>query len=47
MKLHASMTLFLQAAPNEAVFARVLDKYFGGAADRATDRLLQGTGASG
>jgi uncharacterized protein (DUF1810 family) len=35
-KLHSSMTLFLQAAPDEQVFARVLDKYFGGALDEGT-----------
>jgi uncharacterized protein (DUF1810 family) len=35
-KLHSSMTLFLQAAPAEQVFAQVLDKYFGGALDEGT-----------
>ena len=37
-KLRSSMTLFLRAAPDESVFQRVLDKYFGGAADAATDQ---------
>jgi len=39
-KLHSSMTLFLRAAPDEALFQQVLDQYFGGRADAATDRLL-------
>ena len=39
-KLRSSMTLFLRAAPDEAVFQQVLDKYFGGAADDATDQRL-------
>ena len=42
-KLQSSMTLFLRAAPEEQVFRRVLDHYFGGEADAATDRLLAGT----
>jgi len=40
MKLRSSMTLFASAAPDEPVFARVLDAYFGGAADPETDRHL-------
>ena len=40
MKVRSSMTLFLRAAPGEAVFRQVLDSFFGGAADPATDRLL-------
>jgi uncharacterized protein (DUF1810 family) len=39
-KLRSSMTLFARAAPEEQVFAKVLDRYFGGAADPLTDRLL-------
>jgi uncharacterized protein (DUF1810 family) len=39
-KLHSSMTLFLRAAPDEPLFQQVLDQYFGGDADAATDRLL-------
>jgi uncharacterized protein (DUF1810 family) len=46
MKLRSSMTLFLRAAPDEAVFAAVLATYFDGAPDDATDRLLRQTGAS-
>jgi uncharacterized protein (DUF1810 family) len=40
MKLKSSMTLFLRAASGEPVFQEVLDRYFGGEADEATDRLL-------
>ena len=36
MKLHSSMTLFAQAAPEEPVFREVLDHYFGGRFDEAT-----------
>ena len=39
-KLRSSMTLFARAAPNEPVFTQVLERYFGGRADDATDRLL-------
>jgi uncharacterized protein (DUF1810 family) len=40
MKLHSSMTLFAQAAPDEPVFTAVLEQYFDGALDQATlDRL--------
>lgn len=38
-KLRSSMTLFHRADPGEAIFARVLDGWFGGV-DPATDRLL-------
>src|SRR4249919_80758 len=41
-KLHSSMTLFLRAAPGEPVFSDVLDRYFDGLPDPATDRLLAG-----
>jgi len=41
-KLQSSMTLFLRAAPEEQVFRRVLEHYFGGEADAATDGLLAG-----
>ena len=40
-KLQSCMTLFMRAAPEEPVFARVLERYFAGAADRNTDRLLR------
>ena len=35
-KLRSSMTLFAAAAPDEPVFAQVLDQYYGGALDEAT-----------
>ena len=40
MKLRSSMTLFARAAPDQPVFTQVLDRYFGGRPDDATDRLL-------
>jgi len=40
MKFHSSMTLFAQAAPDEALFRDCLDKYFGGVPDQATLDLL-------
>ena len=36
LKFRSSMTLFARAAPAGSVFARCLEKYFGGAADPAT-----------
>jgi len=39
-KLHSSMTLFVRAAPGEPVFRRVLDQYFGGAPDSATEQRI-------
>jgi uncharacterized protein (DUF1810 family) len=39
-KLHSSMTLFLRAAPDDRLFAQVIDQFFGGRPDRATDELL-------
>jgi uncharacterized protein (DUF1810 family) len=44
MKLRSSMTLFRRADPDNALYSEVLDRYFGGEPDEATDRLL---GASG
>ena len=40
MKLRSSMTLFLRAAPDEVVFATVLQRYFDGEPDPATDSRL-------
>jgi uncharacterized protein (DUF1810 family) len=40
VKLRSSMTLFARAAPGERVFADVLQRYFGGKPDPATERLL-------
>jgi uncharacterized protein (DUF1810 family) len=39
-KLHSSMTLFMRADPREPLFEQVLDKYFGGVPDAATDQRL-------
>jgi len=41
MKLRSSMTLFCRAAPNEPVFTQVLDRYYDGVPDAATDELLE------
>jgi uncharacterized protein (DUF1810 family) len=43
-KLHSSMTLFMRAAPDQPVFARVLDRYFEGRPDVATDQRTQSRG---
>ena len=40
MKLRSSMTLFARAAPESQLFRAVLDSYFGGLADEATDARL-------
>jgi uncharacterized protein (DUF1810 family) len=40
MKLRSSMTLFHRAAPEDDVFATVLQRYFDGEADPATDSRL-------
>jgi uncharacterized protein (DUF1810 family) len=40
LKLRSSMTLFLHAAPGEQVFRDVLDQYFGGTPDSATESRL-------
>lgn len=40
LKLRSSMTLFGQIAPEEAVFQKALQKYFGGAGDTRTLELL-------
>jgi uncharacterized protein (DUF1810 family) len=39
-KLHSSMTLFLRAEPEDPRYQAVLDKYFGGTPDAATDERL-------
>jgi uncharacterized protein (DUF1810 family) len=39
-KLRSSMTLFLRADAEESLFQEVLDRYFDGAPDPATDELL-------
>lgn len=40
MKLRSSMTLFARAAPESQLFREVLDRYFDGVADEATDARL-------
>jgi uncharacterized protein (DUF1810 family) len=40
VKLRSSMTLFHRAAPDEPVFARVLNKYFDATPDPATDERV-------
>jgi uncharacterized protein (DUF1810 family) len=42
VKLRSSMTLFARAAPEDPLFAEVLDRYFQGVADDATDARLRG-----
>jgi uncharacterized protein (DUF1810 family) len=44
MKVRSSMTLFLRAGPDEPVFAQVLDRFFGGVPDGATDARLEVAG---
>lgn len=40
-KLRSSMTLFHRADPDEPLWAQVLDRFFHGAADDATDEILR------
>ena len=40
MKLRSSVTLFMHAAPGEPVFRQVLDQYFDGIPDPATEQSL-------
>ena len=40
MKLRSSITLFMHAAPREPVFRQVLDQYFGGEPDSATENRI-------
>jgi uncharacterized protein (DUF1810 family) len=40
VKLRSSMTLFARAAPGELLFQEVLDRYFAGARDEATERRI-------
>lgn len=42
LKLRSSLTLFARAAPEDPVFGEVLDRYFDGRPDEATDALLDG-----
>lgn len=40
LKLRSSMTLFMHAAPGEPVFREVLERYFGGIPDSATEQRI-------
>ena len=42
VKLRSSMTLFHRAAPEEHAFSDVLDRFYGGRPDEATDAILSG-----
>ena len=44
LKLRSSMTLFAEAAPEEDVFQRVLDKFFDGKKDMRTLAILRQIG---
>ncbi|MCU1688219.1 MAG: hypothetical protein JWN20_147 [Jatrophihabitantaceae bacterium] len=44
-KLQSSMTLSARAEPGEQRWSRVLDRFFDGAADDGTDRLLRASGS--
>ena len=41
LKLRSSATLFARAAPDDPLFPAVLDRFFDGAPDPATDELLR------
>ena len=41
MKVRSSMTLFHRAAPDDPLFTQVLDRFYAGVADEATDDLLR------
>ena len=40
-KLRSCITLFMRAAPGEPVFRQVLDQYFGGVPDPATEQRIE------
>ena len=40
LKLSSSMTLFLHADPDQPVFREILDRYFGGVPDPATEQRI-------
>ena len=42
LKFHSSMTLFATVAPEEELFSRALDRYFGGKRDSSTEGMLAG-----
>ena len=41
MKVRSSMTLFHWAAPDDSAFTQVLDRFYGGVPDAATDARLE------
>jgi uncharacterized protein (DUF1810 family) len=43
LKVRSSMTLFHLAAPDEPMFTEVLERWYGGVADQATDALAGGS----
>jgi uncharacterized protein (DUF1810 family) len=43
LKFHSSMTLFAAVAPEEDLFSRALDRYFGGRRDFSTENILGGS----
>jgi len=47
LKLRSSMTLFMQAAPDEPLFRQALERFHGGVADDATDELLRSSSETG
>ncbi|MFL5770853.1 MAG: DUF1810 domain-containing protein [Chloroflexota bacterium] len=46
VKLRSSMTLFHRAAPDEAIFGDVIERFYGGRPDAMTDQIL-GSAAPG
>ena len=46
MKVRSSMTLFHRAAPDDPLFVEVLERFYGGVADAATEAML-GSALSG
>jgi uncharacterized protein (DUF1810 family) len=40
MKLRSSMTLFMHAAPEQSAFRQVINQFFGGVPDPATEQRL-------
>ena len=44
LKVHSSMTLFAYADPQEPVYRRVLDQFYGGREDQGTVRILKARG---
>lgn len=47
MKVRSSMTLFHRADPDEPSFLEILERFYSGLSDEATDRMLGHAGAGG